>query len=261
MPLTETKNLSFETEKQRDFMVNFIICDDDVTFALQLKNAVELALQRNNARAKVHTFYSAETIGSEVFSDCDIAFLDIDFTGKKYNGLDIARKLRAVRDDAVIVFVTNYIEYAPAGYEVQAFRYLLKNQIPEKLDDNINQILANIRKSKSSVKIQVDREWREIFLKDLLYIESMGHTLIFHILEPSKMTDKEIVCHIPLAKMEDELSERGFLRVHKSYLVNMAHIKQLTYNEAILDNGHSLRVSSRTYGESKKKYMLWRGQQ
>lgn len=102
-------------------MIRILICDDSVLFASQLKDAVEASMKKRDLKVKIHEFHCAEEIGSEILSSCDIAFLDIDFKGKDYNGIDIARKLRDLHNDAVVVFITNYIEYAPAGYEVQAF--------------------------------------------------------------------------------------------------------------------------------------------
>ena len=116
-------------------MIRIIICDDDDVFLNKLQHAIEVALQRMDISAKIHTFNSMEKIGQPIFASCDIAFLDIDFAHTRYNGLDIARTLRKVRKDAIIIFVTNFIEYAPEGYEVQAFRYVLKIDIEKKLQE------------------------------------------------------------------------------------------------------------------------------
>lgn len=250
----------FIGSKLRSNMTSIIICDDDKLFVSKLKSAVEVSMKNNRVYAKINTFCSAEEIGSEVLSACDIAFLDIDFAGKEYNGMDIARKIRSLRSDAVIVFVTNYLEYAPEGYEVQAFRYLLKNEIPQKLEVSISQMLTHIRTVKSNIKIQVDGELIDLRVQDILYIESMGHTLIFHVVSKECGVEKEYSCYSTLAQMEVDLAKRGFLRVHKSYLVNMAHIKKMNCTGVFLDNGSDLRVSSKTYSECKKKYMIWKGQ-
>ena len=247
------------TRDQKVNMITVLICDDDKEFTHRLKQIVETALSAGRIRAKIDAFYSAEEIGSEVLASCDVAFLDVDFTGKQYNGLDIARRIRAARKDAVIVFVTNYIEYAPEGYEVRAFRYILKNDVPQKIASSIDVIIEHIRKENSSIKVLSDGERIEVLLKDILYIEALGHTLTIHLQQRPKRSEKLITCHIPLAKMESELSERGFLRTHKSFLVNMAHIKKLSCSEVLLDSGTTLRVSSRSYTECKRKYLLWRG--
>ena len=96
-------------------MIQIIICDDDADFAERLSAAINTILTREGIIAKTLVCNYAEEIGRETLAACDVAFLDIDFKGKTYNGIDIARELRGLRNDAVIVFVTNYVEYAPEG--------------------------------------------------------------------------------------------------------------------------------------------------
>lgn len=242
-------------------MLRILICDDSEVFASQLKAAVEASMKKRGLKVKIHEFHSAEEIGTEILSSCDIAFLDIDFKGKNYNGIDIARRLRSLDNDAVIVFISNYIEYAPAGYEVQAFRYILKDEMPHKLDASVDQIVSHLQTERSSVKIQSNGELIDLPVLKILFIESKGHTLEINILPEGKMGAKKYSCYSTLAKMEADLKEIGFLRIHKSYLVNMRHIKTLNCNELSLVDGTQLRVSSKNYSECKKRYLLWRGQQ
>ena len=240
-------------------MIHVLICDDDRAFALRLKESVEAILEEKRTAAKVSVFCSAEEIGGETLSSCDAAFLDIDFAGKEYNGLDIARRIRSLRNDAVIVFVTNFVEYAPEGYEVQAFRYLLKDELPRKLEGCLGEILRQLRTEKSDIKIQVEGEQISLPVRDIIYLESMGHTLIFHVRCKGYEPDRTYSCYGAIGKMEAELSARGFLRSQKSYLVNMAHIKKLNSAQVLLSNGVSLPVSSRGYADCKRQYLLWRG--
>lgn len=257
----DTKILQIEKTKQGSNMFSILICDDDKVFVSQLKKAFEDFAYNNKIRAKIHSFYSSEEMGSEVLASCDVAFLDIDFEGKSYNGLDIARKIRSLKNDAVIVFITNYVEYAPAGYEVQAFRYILKDEIPQKLESSFSLVIEHLKAVKGDIKIKVDGELVAIPLQDIFYIESMDHTLIFHVERKGRDKKNQYSCYSTLSEMESNLTNRGFLRIHKSYLVNMEHIKKLSCNDALLDNGVLLRVSSKTYSDTKKKYMLWRGRQ
>jgi DNA-binding LytR/AlgR family response regulator len=64
-----------------------------------------------------------------------------------------------------------------------------------------------------------------------------------------------------LASLEEQLADRGFLRIQKSYLVNMRHLRKLQCAQAVLDNGTVLPVSEKTYGEQRQKYLLWKGRQ
>ena len=242
-------------------MIRILICDDSELFASQLRIAVETSMRKRGLKVKIHEFHYAEEIGTEVLSSCDIAFLDIDFRGKDYNGIDIAHRLRSLHNDAVIIFITNYIEYAPAGYEVQAFRYILKNEMPQKLEASVDQIVAHLQTERSNIKIQVNGEIIDIPIQNILFIESMGHTLIIHMKAEDRRTPKSYTCYSTLVKMETDLKDCGFLRIHKSYLVNMRHIKILNCNEANLTDGTRLSVGSKNYSECKKQYLLWRGQQ
>lgn len=234
-------------------MVRIIICDDNRDFLDRLCGDMESALDGLNAKAKVYPYTQMESIPDSILSGCDIAFLDIDFEGKRYTGLDIARKIRAARRDAVIIFVTNYIEYAPEGYEVNAFRYVLKSDIQKKLPAYLPDALAQLRTERETMKIQNGGEQSHIPLSDILYMESQQHTVIIH------TSQKEYRCYNSLTALEEELETKGFLRIHNSYLVNMAHLTKYSSTEAVLSDGTSLRVSARSYAVQKQKYLLWKG--
>ena len=62
-----------------------------------------------------------------------------------------------------------------------------------------------------------------------------------------------------LSSLEKELEKYGFLRVHKSYLVNMAHIRKFRSRICLLTDGTALSVSEKNYSQQKQKYLLWKG--
>ena len=241
-------------------VIRIIICDDDQAFLEKFRNAIDSVLQGMNVNAKIHTYSCAEDIGQPILASCDIAFLDIDFGRTRYNGLDIARKLRAERKDAIIIFVTNFIEYAPEGYEVQAFRYVLKLDVESKLKDYLHQAITHLRSFCETLKIKVNGEIIDIPLKSILYIESQLRQVLIHVQRDSSgRAIKKYSCYASLAEMEKQLAPQGFLRIQKSYLVNMAHLRRFQCREAMLDNGTVLPVSEKNYAEQKQKYLYWRG--
>ena len=64
-----------------------------------------------------------------------------------------------------------------------------------------------------------------------------------------------------LEDLENELESDGFLRIQKSYLVNMAHIKKLNYDKVVLSNGEELPVSQKRYAQIKIQYLGWKNKQ
>ena len=108
-------------------MYRIMICDDDAVSVSKISAIVESVFSNRNVI--LHTFTQADQISARLLSGCDIALLDVDLQSNICNGMDLARRIRSFRKDTVIIFITNFIEYAPEGYEVRAFRYVLKSNM------------------------------------------------------------------------------------------------------------------------------------
>lgn len=257
-----SQSIAENTQKTRWIpqMFRIVLCDDDQSFIKNLSALIEKSLAQIGQKCKIHTFTAMEQISDQLLSSCDIAFLDIDFTGKPYNGLDIARRLRKFRTDSVIIFVTNYVEYAPEGYEVQAFRYVLKSDVASKLDGYLQQGIQKLEQARETMKIQINGEIIDIPLNDILYIESQLHSVNVYVQRKAPHPSLKVYTfYASISNLEQQLEPQGFLRVHKSYLVNMRHIRRYQCQEVELSNGAKLSASETRYAAQKKKYLLWKG--
>lgn len=242
-------------------MIRIVICDDNQPFMESLRAEIRAILSRNKIEAVIYTYENAEAIPEHLLATSDIFFLDIDFSGKHYTGIDIARKIRQTRENSILVFVTNFIEYAPEGYEVQAFRYLLKRDIHNKLEQCLIQSLEKLQTEQETMQINISGELLTLPLVEILYIESQGHVAIIHATRKGYRAEKTYRFYSSLTSLEQQLSTQGFLRIQKSYLVNMRRIQKYQCSEAILDNGTRLKVSEKNYAEQKRQYLLWKGRQ
>lgn len=244
----------------RTNMIRIALFDDDPVFMEQTRILIFEILRKNNIGANVQTFLDGDQLSQETLTTLDICFLDIDFAGKATSGVDIARRIRRVRQDAILIFLTNYIEYAPEGYEVQAFRYLLKSEAARKLEKYLLDGISQLQERKETIHICLSGETITLLLQQILYIESQKHTAIIFVQEDTGEI-RQYRLFTSLSSLEEQLSPRGFLRIQKSYLVNMRRIQRLRCNEATLDNGMLLPVSEKNYSQLKMKYLLWKGQQ
>lgn len=240
-------------------MNKILICDDDRAFSMQLSTEIRQIMGPASKKTQIRTFARAEDIPRDYLAECDIAFLDIDFSGKSYTGIDIARQLRKLQSNAVIIFVTNFPEYAPEGYEVQAFRYLLKNEICKKLKPYLLQAFSQLTTVKKVLPISTSGDIVNLPMDSILYIESQLHTVIAHMISNDSKIAPKYTFYSTISSLEEQLSSEGFLRIHKSYLVNMKHITKFQCKEAVLTDGTVLKVSEKNYSEQKKKYLLWKG--
>lgn len=240
-------------------MVQILLCDDSLPFAQALRQQLRQILDKEGREAAIWVYATAEDIPQDHLSRCDIFFLDIDFQKKHYNGMDIARRIRSANRNAIIIFVTNFVEYAQEGYEVQAFRYLLKDQIPQKLGQCLLLALQRLELSRHKIPLQSSGETLYFAPRDILYLESQGHTSLLWHQSQGKLQCTELT--YPLGKLEQKLRQDAFLRVHKSYLVNMRRIRSFQSTALLLDNGTQLPVSRSAYNENKQTYLSWKGSQ
>ena len=233
--------------------IRVILCDDDSMFLGSLRCELERVFEKLHIGAEITCFGRFSEISREAFSCCSMAFLDIDFEDEDYTGIDLARALRQVNARALIFFVTNFIEYAPAGYEVQAFRYILKRDIGEVLERYVMQAVELLAEGEEHLRLQEREEPIDLALDEIEYMEVMDHSVSIH------AGGKLYLINTSLSSLEQKLEARGFLRIHKSYLVNMRFIRKFRSRECLLSNGITLAVSEKNYSQQKQKYLLWKG--
>jgi len=102
---------------------------------------------------------------------------------------------------------------------------------------------------------------REVYLKDILFIESQLHKTIFHICTTDRGMKKNNVSYLyeKLDYIEEKLLSFGFLRVHQSYIVNISQIDYIKDSRVILYDGTELPVSKSRYKQVKLQYTSYKG--
>ena len=233
-------------------MLNILICDDEPGFAAQLSQKIAVLPDYSPRAMRIRCLSNTEEILREDFSSCDILFLDIDMG--EVNGVDLARKMRRTRPDVMLIFVTNFLEFAPEGYEVNAFRYLAKAELEHRLPQYFSDALALCHAQQSEVDIVCLGEPVSIAVQSIIYVENIGHEQRLHLRGASK---EPLLTRMTMAQLEKLLAPHGFLRIHRSFLVNMSCLQQLQSTGAELTTGGSLPVGARSYRENKRKFVNW----
>lgn len=233
--------------------IRMLLCDDDPDFSDALQQEIRRTFDRLNMRAAICVCNSPKDLTPEQLAECDMVFLDIDFENEDQNGIDIARLLRQVNSRAYVFFVTNYIDYAPAGYEVQAFRYILKRDMCQVLERYILQALEAMADGLRVLRLRDREQMMDLPLDQISYLEVLDHYVSIH------AGENAYTMSATLTSLETELEAHGFLRIHKSYLVNMSCIRKFRSRECLLTDGTILAVSEKNYSQQKQKYLLWKG--
>lgn len=239
------------------FVIRILIVEDEASSAAMLADALQALPSYLPKAMTIQCLTDPVQISDPAcYVGCDLLFLDIEL-GKE-NGMSLARRLRAAGVDAVLIFVTRFKEYAPEGYEVGAFRYLAKKELPEKLSSYFEAALEVRRQRCRKVEILCEGEMVPVPVGTLIYIESNGHIQTLHLQVPGRNL---LQTRVTLGKLEEWLAPCGFLRTHKGYLVNMAYLQSLKSSGAVLKDGTILPVGSSRYRQNKECYLLWRARQ
>lgn len=156
----------------RDFKMNVLVCDDDQQIVDSIIEELKKKSEETHVSSRFYGFSQPSQI--DLSLPYDIALLDIDMG--ETNGIELARKLRAENENIVIIFITNFIQYAPEGFEVQAFRYLLKADFSAKLDSYFDSAVQEVLQRKQLVTISINSEISVsfVFKKAILSICTMS---------------------------------------------------------------------------------------
>ena len=219
-------------------MIRCLAIDDEPLALQQLVTYIgkvpflELAAQCHSA-LEAKTFLEQDTVDA-IF--CDINMPDL-------NGMDFIKSLAV---PPLVVFTTAYSEYAVEGFRVNAVDYLLKpfglqdfqraaNRLKERLEMK-NERYDNSQ-ADNSLFLKTEYRMVKISIQDIRYVEAMSEYLKVY-LDSEK---KPIVTLLSMKKMEERLPD-NFMRIHRSYIVNLSKIQEVNKNRIIIDDDTYLPI-------------------
>lgn len=209
------------------------ICDDEQIFIDQLHN--HLWAQED---CSVDCFLSPlallEKYKAGIFYD--VVFLDIEMA--PMDGLTLAGKIRTLDKNTVIIFLTSHAEYAPDGYEVRAFRYLMKPITSQALQKVMRDLRSALPEHDKIILKMPECELL-LSLKDIFCIEAVNKDCVI------RCEGEELTVRRSLTELEEMLPAASFCRIHRKYLVNLAHVREFDETRLTLDCGLTLPVSRR----------------
>ncbi len=232
-------------------MLKIAVCDDEKNICDYIEKRITDYLARADEDAEISAFYDSAPLleACKKSNDFDIIFLDIKM--KTINGVDCAKLLRENDVNSLIVFVTSSAEYVFSGYEVKAFRYILKTDLVNAFDRIFGECLTELKKNIDKVfPLKTTSVVKNIPLNDILYFESNKRVLIVH------TKGEDLSFYGKLDDIEDSLKNDNFIRIHQSFLVNALKIKSVSKTEVALKNGDILPVSKSRATAVKEAY-LW----
>jgi DNA-binding LytR/AlgR family response regulator len=225
------------------------VCDDEEIYTDKITKIVECYFRAAQLSCKITKFSSANDMF--VYSRAagfDLILLDIDMPD--ISGIKAAEKIRDISENIPIVFITNMDNFVFEAIKYTPFRFIRK----QFLSDEMSEMLAAFKNKHNNDSVFLDafdenERAKRIKAIDVCYIESFGHTIDIH-------HNKGILrVKQTLNDLEKQLSDLGFIRIHKSYLVNYRFIYEIADGFAVMDDENKLAISRYRARDVKNKFM------
>ncbi len=222
-------------------MIRCMAVDDEPLALEQLKSYILQVPFLELAACCMDAFDAMKQIASQKI---DVMFIDINMPD--LNGMDLVKTLI---DPPLIVFTTAYSQYAVDAYKVDAVDYLLKpfglddfsraaNKVKRQADLKSGMSDTSFNIMEQSIFVKSDYKIIKIELKNIRFIEGMSEYLRIFVEDDAK----PIITLLSMRKMEERLASNFFMRVHRSYIVNLKKVQEINKLRIVMDKDHYIPI-------------------
>ena len=233
-------------------MLQIAFCDDDQSVLDQLSELLDKYRVERNRDMTFTSFHSPLELLAEVNKGLrlDVLFLDVIMPGE--NGISAAQEIRQYDSNVKIIFLTSSSEFAVESYTVGAYFYQLKPIWEDSFFRLTDSVIAECRRAdQRSLILRCKTGISRIDLDQLLYCEVLGRTLLFHLVDGTVLESTGSM---------DELARQltpheSFLRTHRSFLINMEYIQNISTRAVTLTNLAQIPIPHGKSAEIRRQYL------
>lgn len=232
-------------------MIKVALCDDNPIILREYGNLIDRLAKKHSHEIELSTYLSGEALlEAQVKGIEDAQIIYLDILMDRTNGIQTAQKLRELKCKAEIIFLTANESFVFQAFNVLPFHYLVKNIYEV---DKFEQVwLRAVHKVKESAKAFYVMENSSVSqkkpLSSLIYFQVKNRTTC------AFLEDEVISFCQSLDQVAWDLKGMGFLRTHRSYLVNAEFISRIEKKHVILSTGETIPLSKGHYQEVKQAY-------
>lgn len=212
-------------------MLSICLCDDDKNILNYYTNRINELLEKNNYAFRIETFKSGEALIFELEDNPNrFNIIVIDIIMKNINGVETAKILRKYGYNGVIIFLTSSKDFALDSFSVEPLNYILKGDS----DDRFSKIFLKAanevyRSSNKRIIISCKPQNKIINLDIITYMESLNKKVVLH-----KISGELEEVNCTFKDIYEKVKEYGFMRCHKSYIVNIKYVQNFNNLECRL---------------------------
>lgn len=233
-------------------MIKIAICEDEPVYTENIKEII-----KKNIEAEITCFDSGETLINALDNSfkADIYVMDIELTG--ISGLDTSRKIRQLDKYAVIIFITNHTRYVFEAFEVNAFRFIPKEEIADTFAEVLKEAVHKIEDTRLNSFYAITCENGNplmIDLNEVISIEKNGKYAEFY------LTDNRMYkVRCSITEVMSHIKKSCFISINRSTVINAEHIERFSCCDIYMSDNTRQQVSKRQLSRIKELVMSYWG--
>ena len=227
------------------------VCDDELATTDIIKNAVLAAFTKAGETCEIETYTSVAQLKHRLKTGVyDLLFLDICMPDG--DGIAFGEYLRKQGDSTEIIYVSNREDKVFDALKNRPFGFVRKKNFVAEIKSVINNFISSAAKSeKSTITVQSKGGIVTVKLADVTYFEGAGKFQLMHV----SGKGETVPVYKTMEKLDEELSESGFIRVHKGILVNFRYISRIMVSDVELSTGELVPIARRKSVDIKERYL------
>lgn len=231
--------------------IRIALCDDNKDWLDIEKQYIDCL---NDSSIIYDTFESGETLINMYHQKgCiyDIVFLDMEM--ERLDGINTANMIRSMDRRVLIIFVTSHKKYMQKSFECLPFRFLLKPLDFNGFKTALLKAINSIEDDRQALIFNEGRDVIRLLYEEIIFIESIDHRLCIKTIDKIHQTYS-----YSMAEIQDKLSDNMFVKVHKSFIVNISYIKKISAKSIVMrEYNHDIPVGSPYMKDLKRRVMLF----
>lgn len=224
-----------------------VLCDDDAVFMEIMIEKIEKYFMEQKVSFRLKHYLDSRQLLNAIDQEDNLYFLDIDMQG--VSGMELAKKILTENLKGTIVFVSNHEEMVFEAIHYMPFRFIRKGRLEEELQETLIAWSRKMVKQEQKLEIKTREGLVYVPIDKILYLESVRHYIRVC------CADGQYEMRGKLSDYEENLKDRGFVRVNAGYLVNCQHISILRTGQVVLSSKEEISISRARRDTVRHAYM------
>lgn len=236
-------------------MIQIAIVDDELLFLNRFSSLMKKKFDEHEVKCEISTYPSGVDFQNVwMQKEFDVICLDIDLPD--ISGIQLASKLRKRNSSTTLLFVSAHNQFVFESIQYRPFRFIRKAELLTDVDEAINAYCRQLKQISKKITLSLDSHREQIVdLSDIMYFYSLRHE-IYYVLQTGEAVRLAFRTYT-LELLEEMLQYQGYIRTHKTYLVNCKYIYKILTTKIILKDNTQIGVSRERTDEIKEQYQLF----